>query len=280
MSREEELKAELAELRRVKHNEYCRIKKTEERRAAGIPIKRVGRDTVRCLELTTIRNRSVIGKLKTIYHSQLRNSRSRGHEEPQYSLEEFVAKYSVNGEYIRLHTEWADSNYDKFLAPSFDRLDDSKGYSFDNLQVVTWKRNNTKAHEDMRSNKLLNGHVAIVQYLEGKSTHYTSASEAERATGISSKAIVNATNGLTGKTRDGSVWVKSEKELEAAIVKAEKPHGLSKTVLQYTLDGEYVATHESTPKAAEAIGLKSSSNIRAVCDGRRAKAGGFVWKYE
>ncbi len=50
-------------------------------------------------------------------------------------------------------------------------------------------------------------------------------------------------------------------------------------VLQFTLDGEFVAKHLSVSKAAKSVG-KSLRTISCVCRGKSKQSGGFIWKYE
>ena len=37
------------------------------------------------------------------------------------------------------------------LAPSIDRKDDYKPYTFDNIQLTTWQQNKAKGHEDCKN---------------------------------------------------------------------------------------------------------------------------------
>ena len=53
----------------------------------------------------------------------------------------------------------------------------------------------------------------------------------------------------------------------------------SKTVLQFTKDGEYVATYYS-PKNANLNTGVSDGSISRVCKGDRKTAGGFIWEYK
>lgn len=254
------------------------------RRKNGVKPRQRGMTAEQRNKRATELGRTVLGKLKGIYNTQVRNSKVRGHNPPAYAREEFIEKYKDNPIYLDLHSKWVESGYDKWYAPSFDRIDNSKGYSFDNLQVVTFKRNNSLAHDDMKSGVLKNAHTSILQYtVEGKFVaEYESLVDAEKATGTSRGSIGNALNNRAKKTRCKSIWVyKSDSDiiLQDKLKAVNKAHGLSKPVEQYTLDGRYITTHESTPKAAETVGMKSSSNIRAVCDGRRTNAGGYFWKY-
>ena len=51
-----------------------------------------------------------------------------------------------------------------------------------------------------------------------------------------------------------------------------------KSVDQFTLDGDYVATHESIRGAAKSIGALEQC-ISACCRGKAKTAGGYVWRY-
>ena len=54
---------------------------------------------------------------------------------------------------------------------------------------------------------------------------------------------------------------------------------LSKSILQYTLDGEFVKEWKSA-KQAEREGGFSSANITACCRGERKTHQNFIWKYK
>lgn len=52
-----------------------------------------------------------------------------------------------------------------------------------------------------------------------------------------------------------------------------------KAVLQFSLDGEVIARFDTITEAALAISL-SNSTIGKCCNGTRATAGGYLWKFE
>lgn len=54
---------------------------------------------------------------------------------------------------------------------------------------------------------------------------------------------------------------------------------LSKPVLQYTLDGEFVAEYPSTMEVKRHF-LKNSNHITEVCNNKRKSAYGYLWKYK
>ncbi len=93
------------------------------------------------------------GVLKVIYHSQHYNSKSRGHESPKYSMDEFLTWALSQGKFHDLYRNWVNSGYDRWEKPSADRLNDDISYTFDNLQLVTWRENSDKARQDCKNGK-------------------------------------------------------------------------------------------------------------------------------
>ncbi len=53
-----------------------------------------------------------------------------------------------------------------------------------------------------------------------------------------------------------------------------------KPVEQYTLEGEYITTYNTTKEASNALGHSSSSSIQRVCRGELKQAYGYKWKYK
>lgn len=54
---------------------------------------------------------------------------------------------------------------------------------------------------------------------------------------------------------------------------------LSKPVLQFDLQGNFISEWPSTAKVEEETGM-DHSNISKCCSGNRSSAGGFVWRYK
>ena len=70
---------------------------------------------------------------------------------PYLSKEEFMKWANENmDKFMELYAPWAASNYQKKLAPSVDRIDNSKGYTKDNLQWLTHGQNSAKYHKENR----------------------------------------------------------------------------------------------------------------------------------
>jgi hypothetical protein len=51
---------------------------------------------------------------------------------------------STKKDFIKIHRKWKKSNFERKLAPSIDRIDNTKGYTFGNLQWITQSQNSKK----------------------------------------------------------------------------------------------------------------------------------------
>ena len=87
------------------------------------------------------RRRTLTGTANHIYGLQVGRSKRRLHEPPKYTRSEFVKHCLSLKKFKKLHSEWEASGFDLRLFPSFDRLDNSIGYSFNNIKLVTCKEN-------------------------------------------------------------------------------------------------------------------------------------------
>lgn len=149
------------------------------------------------------------GLTANIYSNQLASSLTHSFKTPNYSLLELREWIYNQDNFNDLFNLWVESNYDKDSIPSVDRLEDDKGYSLDNIQLITWKENNKKARLDIRNNKLKHnclfngGHKAVVQYTldDKKINTFISVAEASRALNINHQAISRVCRGERTKTK-------------------------------------------------------------------------------
>lgn len=74
-------------------------------------------------------------------------------------------------------------------------------------------------------------------------------------------------NTVEGKAHITEMWTD---ELRASV---------SKSVLQFTKDGEFVSEYFGAREASRRTNIMSSSIIEC-CNGKRKSAGGFIWKYK
>lgn len=156
--------------------------------------------------------------IRNLYIGQVRRSKLRKHSLPAYTFEEFKKWIYDNDEFETLYSNWLKNNKHKDLTPSIDRLENNKGYSFDNIQLITWKENKVLGNISRR--------VAIMQFdLEGKFIkEYASITEVNLAFGLKPKdmAIPMASKGLRYSSH-GYIWIYkkdyTENSLKEKIIK-------------------------------------------------------------
>jgi hypothetical protein len=59
--------------------------------------------------------------------------------------EEFVERFLTDEKFLRLYKIWQENNYERGIAPSIDRIDETKGYTLDNLQFLSNSDNAKKS---------------------------------------------------------------------------------------------------------------------------------------
>ncbi len=167
----------------------------------------------RCKQCTNkdnlIFSRSVNGLILKIYHAQRGSSEKRGQEEPEYTKEELKTWILSNARFNELYTSWVESDYNKWLLPSVDRIRDNETYSISNIQLLTWKENCDKARQQQQKGilKASSKQVPVNQLSKAGvliSNHY-SIHEAGRQTSADYRNIHQCCNG-TRNTAGGFKW--------------------------------------------------------------------------
>jgi len=159
------------------------------------------------------RRHSVSGMILGIYHSQMHISKRRGHTPPNYSREELYNWITSQDSFLELYNNWVESEYEKELKPSCDRLDDYLPYTFSNLRLVSWRDNRLKNYSDVLSgvsNKCSKG--VIQETLNGEFVNeFYSMAQVERELGIQYSSISKVCNGHRNKA-GGFHWRYAEPE--------------------------------------------------------------------
>lgn len=150
-------------------------------------------------------SRTVSGLVEKIYSSQKSTSKKRGHNAPEYSLEELKQWFTKQPNFTVMYDTWVASDYNTKLVPTVDRLDTEEGYSMDNIQLLTFKDNSERHFESLRTGELIHKgtpHKPVIQTdLKGVFiAEYCSTKEAARQLGIKSSNISRVCNGTRKKT--------------------------------------------------------------------------------
>ena len=146
-----------------------------------------------------------------IFNTQKRCSKERGHNPPEYTREELKLWMYSQDIFHKLYDEWIESGYKKDNKPSCDRLNNDIGYSFDNIEIVTWGTNKKRADIDIRNCLITHGvnpQKRVIQYSKDKSTVvdiFKSSQDAARQTGCLQSKISLVCNGKRNHT-GGYYW--------------------------------------------------------------------------
>jgi len=81
------------------------------------------------------------GKITQLYTNMVNNSIDRGHAPPGFSKEEFDLYCKGSAEFNTIWAEWESGGFQPRQGPSFGRMDETKGYSWDNAELKTFHRN-------------------------------------------------------------------------------------------------------------------------------------------
>lgn len=143
------------------------------------------------------------GVITTLYNAQVQHSNDRCHDKPSYSKDEFKKHLLCDEVFHFLYDCWVKSGYDRWKKPSVDRIDSSKPYSFDNIQVIEWKENSDLGRNE--SNARMAKKVAKMDKNMNTLKIYDSVAEAAEDIG---RARSNIRSNINGKTKHcgGFIW--------------------------------------------------------------------------
>lgn len=221
----------------------------------------------------------------TLWHHNVKNSIKRGHKPPEYTQKELIDWILSHKDFEKLYSNWVDSNYLRDLAVSIDRLDDSKGYAFNNIQLITFRENYLKSHQGFRDKTLFNptllndGHVKVYQY--NTKGHFIkdfiSLSEAARQLNVRHQLISRAIK--VGRYAYGYFWCTDKTKNEFLLelpkllldIHSKTKFHQNKILKIDKLSGKTLATYDSIKCAAIAENI-SEHIIRQITKGALTRA--------
>ena len=171
--------------------------------------RQAGKDKTRaicnpCLAKNIIRyNKSDRHIVTSLYVKQKTKSKERGHPPPTYTKKE-LHQYIINHpDYKIIYDNWIKNNCNKWFRPSIDRLDTSKGYSFDNIRLTTWSINH-KAEAILKSEPI----YILDRYNNIILKRYKSIMDASRDLKVKSAEISVLCRLNNGKQKLNYIWMK------------------------------------------------------------------------
>lgn len=88
--------------------------------------------------------------LTKTYGRMKRDNKHKFNAELPFSKQQF-ADWVLCQNIFELLDDYKNNNFDKDFNPSINRIDDYKGYSFENIELITWKENNEKGRKSLKN---------------------------------------------------------------------------------------------------------------------------------
>lgn len=183
-------------------------------------------------------------------------------------------------EYIKLYK----TNISKYGYNLTEGGDGVCGYKFSEESIIKMKQSHSGKNHWNYGKKNSAGKIVLQFDLDGNFIkEYPSIAEANRQTGVASCNITQCCNNKMDSAGD-YIWVKKEDYYDGYLQKYKsraKCKSNDKEILQYTLNGEFVASYISASDAAESIigDRKNNSNISKTASGKLRAAYGYIFIY-
>ena len=239
------------------------------------------------LKTAKIQRRTKNGLISAMWYSMNNASKQRKHQPPNFTFKEFKNWTLIINEkkFKKLYNKWKNSNYNTYLRPSVNRLNDYKSYYFKNMELVTWKINQDKGYKSKKCIEARqqagkkNGKIIYQYTLNGKFIkEFSSSREASKILKIHNTGILKAcqrkytqTNSFLWRFKDK---VKSKNDL---YIKNLKIIPKTKKVVRFTKDGIFSKEYNSIRKAGIDNNMRESS-ISDACNKRILTSNGFIWR--
>ena len=151
------------------------------------------------MEKVKLYYRTLNGLCDKINKEQESNRKKKNKSLPKYSRLELKNWIINNSKFKELFIIWEQSNYNKLLIPSIDRINPNIGYEFGNIQVLTWEENNNKGKYEKKYHSHKNIQCTNIETKEV--TIYNTLREASLATNTNTSSISRCINGKLTKTK-------------------------------------------------------------------------------
>lgn len=176
-----------------------------------------------------------------------------------------VCQYDLDCRFIKRFTSMSDAakenavNISNISACCNHKQKSAGGY------IWSFEKDEPKTYKTQR--------IPVSQYSANGEyiTSYSYIKEACEKTIISESNIISCCDGRSNFA-GGFIWCFSDRKPNLEVVKKSKP------INQYDLDGNYLATYNSTQEVVKLYNF-SGSHISNCCNGKRKSSNGFIWRF-
>lgn len=216
-------------------------------------------------------------KITKLYNSCFQSSLKRGHPRPAYTPAELREYLLQSEEFNRVYDVWEITGFQKELAPSIDRIDWRKPYTFDNIQIITLQENIDKGRTERNYKK-----VEVYDITGVFITEFRSMDEAAEKLNLTKSSIIKNISGVTGLTGNKYQFKFKGSDKVMRDVSGVADNYIKKPILKLSKSGEILERFSSLSAIAKAMGKprRKVEDIKQVCIGQRRSAFGFDWRYE
>lgn len=197
-----------------------------------------------------------------------------------------VHRYSMRGEFIQEYKSLTLAGLATNTDPTSITLCCKGEYKSvaDSIWRYAWEEL-TQEHVEWCNKPQGRGEKEVSQYLRDGTfvCKYESIGEAHLKTGVSRCGIGACCRGEY-KTAGDFLWRYSNDEITSEYIEwcnsiePCKERHIKTAVIQYTIDGIFVAIYKSLTEAERNTGV-SRRSIASVCKGIKTQADGFIWRY-
>ena len=124
--------------------------------------------------------------------------------------------------------------------------------------------------------------IAVLKYdMDGNFIEeFKSLSEAAMYTKNATRSEISKSCKSKYYTAGGFAWRYKTGTIRSKIDIVKPNRARPKAVMQYSLDGEFIAEYESVTKAANAVRTAGRSEISKACKSGTLSSGGYLWRYK
>ncbi len=220
--------------------------------------------------------RLISDQINRMFSGVQARQRSKHASELDFTFTEFVLWLGTQS-FEELFSNYLLSGESKDLVPSVDRIDDRYGYSFDNMQLLTWSDNRCKRREQEKLaivtqngiwNRLVHQYTIDGIYI---ATYKTCRIAANTVDG--NKDAISACAGGNRRHSAGYQWSYKFTESRPALkVLSKRPN----KVFWYSDESVLLGEFDTYKEASLASGV-TSSRIGEIVAGKRKQSKGYTF---